>query len=98
MAAFSAGRAQMGARCWGGVGTGDTNCSATFCEFEQLNVLAAMTTTARRRIWNPPKPPQSHPPLCALIQIKQEKGAVGWEAAPESQTRRKPCATVSTPA
>ena len=37
---------------WGRVGAGNCACSATFCGFEQLTALAAMTTTARRRIGN----------------------------------------------
>jgi hypothetical protein len=40
----------MGARIVGGAGAGGANCSATFCEFEQLSVLAATTRTMSRRI------------------------------------------------
>jgi hypothetical protein len=45
IAAFSAGRAQIGACIVGGAGAGNANCWLTSCEVEQLNAL-----TARRRM------------------------------------------------
>src|SRR5277367_3230559 len=42
----------MGACIGGGVGAGNCAHSATFCGFEQLNVLVAKRSAARRRIRN----------------------------------------------